>query len=172
MSNTERRKVILEKLMNSKAPIKGTDLAQMFNISRQVIVQDIALLRAQGENIIATPQGYMIPFKKDNRIRKRIVCKHKGYDAMEEELQIMIDHGATIIDVIVEHPLYGEISGMLNINHKKDLDDFIEKITKKKAEPLSILTEGVHIHTMEIDDEENFKEMESALNRKGYLIDN
>ncbi len=172
MDNTERRRIILEKLVKSKEPIKGTDLAQVFDITRQVIVQDIALLRAQGEDIIATPQGYMIPFKTDNRIKKRVVCKHKGYEAMEEELQIMIDHGATIIDVIVEHPLYGEITGMLNISHKKDLNDFINKITKKKAEPLSILTEGVHIHTVKIDNEEIFKEMGKALNEKGYLIDN
>lgn len=172
MNNTKRRKIILEKLMGGKEPIKGTDLAQMFNISRQVIVQDIALLRAQGEDIIATPQGYMIPFKKDNKIRKRIVCKHKGYKDMKEELQIMVDYGATIIDVIVEHPLYGEIIGMLNISHKKDLDDFISKIVGEKAEPLSVLTEGVHIHTLEIENEEIFKEMEEALNKKGYLIDN
>lgn len=172
MDNIERRKVILNKLMNSKEPIKGTDLAKAFNISRQVIVQDIALLRAQGEDIIATPQGYIIPFKKDNRIRKRVVCKHEGYDAMEEELQIMIDHGATVIDVIVEHPLYGEITSMLNISHKKDLDDFIYNIIKKKAEPLATLTDGVHIHTIEIENEKIFKEMEKALNKKGYLIDN
>lgn len=172
MDNIERRKVILEKLMKSKEPVIGAELAQIFNVTRQVIVQDIALLRAQGEDIIATPQGYMIPFKKDNRIRKRIVCKHKGYNDMEEELQIMVDHGATIIDVIVEHPLYGEIIGMLNISHKKDLNGFINNITKKKAEPLSALTEGVHIHTIEVENEEIFKEMEEALNKRGYLIDN
>jgi len=172
MDNTERRKIILDKLMRSKEPIRGIDLARVFDISRQVIVQDIALLRAQGEDIIATPQGYMIPFKKDDKIKKRIACKHKGYNAMEEELQIMVDHGATIIDVIVEHPLYGEITGMLNIGHKKDLDDFMNKITGKKAEPLSTLTEGIHIHTVEIENEKNFKEMERALNEKGYLIDN
>ena len=91
---------------------------------------------------------------------------------MEEELQIMVDYGATIIDVIVEHPVYGEISGMLNISHKKDLDDFMNKITKKRAEPLSILTEGVHIHTIEIDNEKIFKEMEKELSKKGFLINN
>ena len=146
-------------------------MAQTYNISRQVIVQDIALLRAQGKTLLQ-PQGYMVPFKKDNRIKKRVVCKHKGYNDLEEELQIMVDYGATIIDVIVEHPVYGEISGMLNISHKKDLDDFMNKITKKRAEPLSILTEGVHIHTIEIDNEKIFKEMEKELSKKGFLINN
>lgn len=170
MNSTERREAILNKLMSKEEPIKGTDLAKAFNISRQVIVQDIALLRAQGEDIIATPQGYLIPIKKDNRIRKRIVCKHEGYNAIEDELQTMIDYGATIIDVIVEHPLYGQITSVLNINHKRDLDDFVSKITKKKAEPLATLTDGIHIHTIEIANEEIFEELKKALNKKGYLI--
>lgn len=165
-----RRQNILQKLMENDHPIKGTDLAQSFDVSRQIIVQDIALLRAQGENIIATPQGYMVPTKKDNKIKKRIVCRHDGYNEMEEELQIMIDHGATIVDVIVEHPLYGEITSMLNISHKKDLDDFMNKITKNKAKPLAKLTEGVHIHTIEIGSEENFNDMKKVLEGKGYLI--
>lgn len=170
MGSAARRKVILEKLMKNDEPITGADFAQIFNVTRQVIVQDIALLRAQGENIIATPQGYMMPIVKDNKIKKRLVCRHKGYDAMEEELQIMIDHGATIVDVIVEHPLYGEITSMLNIGHKKDLDNFMKKITKRKAEPLSRLTDGIHIHTVEIDNEKIFDEMKKALADKGYLI--
>ncbi|QUH19378.1 transcription repressor NadR [Alkaliphilus sp. B6464] len=170
MTSTERRNAIINKLKNNVEPIKGTDLAKFFNISRQVIVQDIALLRAQGEDIIATPQGYMIPIKKDNRITKRIVCKHEGYNAIEEELQIMIDYGATIIDVIVEHPLYGEITSVLNINHKRDLEYFINTITKKKAEPLATLTDGIHIHTIEVANEEIFQELKKALNKKGYLI--
>lgn len=170
MASVKRREAILAKLLESKGPIIGAELAENFNVSRQIIVQDIALLRAQGENIIATPQGYLMPVQRDNRIRKRIVCKHEGYQAMEEELQIMVNYGATIVDVIVEHPLYGEITSMLNIGHKKDLDDFINKITRKKAEPLSKLTDGIHIHTIEIDSEEIFMEMKEELESKGYLI--
>lgn len=170
MTSTERRNAIINKLKNSVEPIKGTDLAKFFNISRQIIVQDIALLRAQGEDVIATPQGYMIPIKKDNRIIKRIVCKHEGYNAIEEELQIMIDYGATIIDVIVEHPIYGEITSVLNISNKIDICNFIDKITKKNAEPLATLTDGIHIHTIEVANEEIFQELKKALNKKGYLI--
>lgn len=170
MISTERRDAILNRLISSNGPIKGTDLAKLFKVTRQVIVQDIALLRAQGANIISTPQGYIVPFRKDNRITKRIVCKHEGYNAIKDELQIMLDHGATIIDVIVEHPLYGEITSQLNITNKIDLEDFTSKITIKKAEPLASLTDGVHIHTIEIDNEEIFKKLKSSLNKKGYLI--
>jgi len=170
MTSKERRTAILNKLISSKESIKGTDLATEFNVSRQIIVQDIALLRAQGEDIISTPQGYIIPIKKSNRITKRIVSKHEGYNAIEEELQIMIDYGATIIDVIVEHPLYGEIRSSLNISNKIDLDNFMDKIVKRNAEPLATLTDGVHIHTIEISNEETFKDLKKALNEKGYLI--
>lgn len=170
MTSVERREAILNKLMDNHGPIKGTELATLFNVSRQIIVQDIALLRAQGEDIIATPQGYMIPVKRDNRITKRIVCKHEGYTAMRDELQIMIDYGATVIDVKVEHPLYGEITSGLNISNKLDLDNFIENITKKKAEPLARLTDGVHIHTIQVPNEEVFQELKKALNEKGYLV--
>lgn len=170
MVSIERRENILNQLIGSKEPIKGTELANQFNVTRQVIVQDIALLRAQGANIVSTPQGYMVPFKKDNKITKRIVCKHDGYNAIKDELQIMLDHGASIIDVIVEHPLYGEITSHLNITNKIDLDDFISKIVMKKAEPLASLTDGVHIHTIEIDNEEIFTKLKKALNEKGYLI--
>ena len=170
MNSTERKSSILNKLKESITPIKGTDLAKLFNVSRQIIVQDIALLRAQGEDIISTPQGYMVPFKRDDRITKRIVCKHEGYNAIGDELQVMLDYGARILDVIVEHPLYGEITSQLNINNKIELEDFINNITKKKAEPLASLTEGIHIHTIEISNERIFQELKKALNEKGYLI--
>ncbi len=170
MSSKERREKILNKLTSTEEAIKGTNLAKTLNVTRQVIVQDIALLRAQGENIIATPQGYIMLTTKENRIRKRIACKHEGYNSIEDELQTMIDYGATIVDVIVEHSLYGEIASMLNISNKIDLKDFINKITQKNAEPLSTLTDGVHIHTIEIDSEENFQQMKKALMKKGYLI--
>ena len=170
MNSIERRKYILDKLIEHKEPIKGTELAKLFNVTRQIIVQDIALLRAQGADIISTPQGYIIPFKKDNRIIKRIACKHEGYSPIREELQIMLDHGAIILDVIVEHPLYGEITSQLNITNKIDLDGFIDNITKKKAEPLASLTDGVHIHTIEISNEKIFEDLKMALDEKGYLI--
>jgi transcriptional regulator of NAD metabolism len=60
-----RRKAILEKLETSSDPITGTALADFFQVSRQVIVQDIALLRASGLGILATSNGYLIPKAQD-----------------------------------------------------------------------------------------------------------
>ena len=170
MNSKERRLAILKELESTDKTIKGSTLAAKFGVTRQVIVQDIALLRAQGNDIIATPQGYMIVKKHSNAIRKTIVSQHKGYDDMQEELQIMIDHGARVLDVIVEHPVYGEIKGVLDISYKKELDGFMEGLKKDKAEPLSTLTEGIHIHTIEISDEDSFNKMKAALSKKGYLV--
>lgn len=170
MDSKQRREAIVIKLKEEDKPIKGTELASCFRVSRQVIVQDIALLRAQGIDIIATPQGYVMLKKDTTKLTKTIVTKHTTYEEMKEELQIMIDHGARVIDVIVEHPIYGEMKGILDISYKNELQEFVEKIKNDKAEPLSSLTEGVHIHTVEVPDEKTFEKMKKTLLRKGYLI--
>src|SRR5690606_26554579 len=141
MDTIERREEIIKMLHESDTPITGTDLAEHFGVSRQVIVQDIALIRAKGTKILATPQGYMVPAKIErNRIRRTIVCNHKGYDSMEEELRTIVDLGGKIIDVIVDHPLYGEIKSPINIESRHDLAQFMENIRGTNAEPLSSLT--------------------------------
>ncbi|MCC5908970.1 MAG: transcription repressor NadR [Clostridiaceae bacterium] len=171
MNSKERRTQIIKRLKETNKPIKGTEMATVFNVSRQVIVQDIALLRAEGEDIMATPQGYVMPQQDRSKLTKTIVSKHKTYEEMKEELEIMIHYGARVVDVIVEHPVYGEIRGVLDIGYKKELEEFIKKIKTEKAEPLSTLTEGIHIHTIEIPEEENFNKMKQELKNKGYLID-
>lgn len=168
----ERRENILNDLKKSPGPIKGTELAERYNVTRQVIVQDVALLRARGENILATPQGYLLPkIVEENKIVKKIVCKHGSYDEIEEELMTIVDLGGKIIDVIIEHPVYGELRGSLQISSRLDLEEFMASLRKTKAEPLSTLTDGVHLHTIETGDEEAFKRIKKALKDKGYLID-
>lgn len=171
MDAWERREEILKTLNRSKKPIKGTNLSQTFEVSRQVIVQDIALLRARGEDILATPQGYIIPnINRGNKITKKIVCKHEGYDEIEDELKTIIDIGGKVVDVIVEHPLYGEIKSTLEISSRLDLRQFMESLKQTNAEPLSSLTDGIHIHTIEIDNEEIFERIKESLLGKKYLI--
>ena len=172
MEAWERRDRILKKLKSLKKPIKGTELSRIFGVSRQVIVQDIALLRARGENILATPQGYIIPhIYGEDKIIKKIVCNHKGYDEIEDELKTIVDMGGKVIDVIVEHPLYGEIKSCLEISSRLELQQFMDNLKRFNAEPLSSLTDGIHIHTIEIDNEENFKRIKETLIEKKYLID-
>ncbi|KNF07013.1 3H domain-containing protein [Gottschalkia purinilytica] len=170
MNTEDRRRTMWNILQREEKPIKGTKLAEEFNVSRQVIVQDIALLRAEGFDIIATPQGYVIPKYKENNIIKKIVTKHFNLEEMEEELRIMIDYGARVLDVIVEHPIYGEIKGILDIGYKEELDSFMKKLRQQKAEPLSSLTDGIHIHTIEVPSEENFNKIKDKLKEKNYSV--
>ena len=171
LDTINRREEILRKLTNNESPIKGTDLAELYSVSRQVIVQDIAILRAKGTNILATPQGYIIPQRaQKTNIRKTIVCNHKGYDQLENELRIIVDLGGKIIDVIVDHPLYGEIKSPINIESRHELAQFMKNIKDSNAEPLSSLTAGLHLHTIEVKDEDVFDRIRKALEDKKYLI--
>jgi len=171
MITEKRRNKILELLKNSKNPLTGTELAKLFEVSRQVIVQDIAVLRAQGQNILATSNGYMIPQFGGKRKRIiTIVCRHEGYDSMEEELKIMVDAGAKVLDVVVEHPVYGEIRSSLMIQSRMDLEEFMTRVRRNQAEPLSSLTGGEHIHTLEVPNEKSTSKIVDALTEKGYFI--
>lgn len=171
MDANERREEILIILSKSQDPVKGTELSEKLEVSRQVIVQDIAILRARGENILATPQGYLIPKAYDKgRLIKTIACTHQSNDELEDELKTIVDLGGKVLDVIVEHPLYGEIKSQLQIGSRHDLKQFMDNLTETKAEPLSSLTGGVHIHTIEVDNEQTLKRIKDSLLRKRYLI--
>lgn len=171
MTTEERRKEIMSILKYSKDPIKGTKLSDRLDVSRQVIVQDIAILRAKGYDILATPIGYVIPRYNKERILKTIVTKHFNTREVKEELMIIVNNGGTIIDVLVDHPIYGDVQGVLNISCKKDVDSFIKRVEDGNVEFLSALTDGVHIHTIEVTDEESFKTIEKELKEKGYLVE-
>ena len=172
VSSEKRRKKIMEILGAAKNPIKGTDLADRFGVTRQVIVQDIAILRAAGENIIATPRGYiMLNPIKPGTMTKTIVCRHHTNEEIEEELTAIVDLGGSIIDVIIEHPVYGEKRGVLMISSRKDVKDFMKSIDDEHAQPLSSLTGGVHIHTIEVRDQASYERIREELKRRGFLVE-
>lgn len=166
----ERRSAILKKLTDSVHPITGSELADLFNVSRQVIVQDIAIIRASGTHVIATSNGYLIQKQTDtSKLIKTFVSKHNGFDRMEEELKIIVEFGGKIIDVIVEHPVYGEIVGALHLGTMQEVEAYIEKIKSTNARPLSILTEGDHIHTIEVPSEKIYELIIDELTSKGFI---
>jgi len=171
MGSSIRRNNILNLLKSSKEPIRGIDFAEKFGVSRQVIVQDIAILRAGGENILATPRGYIIPDNQQSSyLIKTLVCKHHTYDEIEDELTAIVDLGGKIIDVIIEHPIYGEKRGLLMISSRQDVMDFMKNLRQDEAQPLSSLTGGIHLHTLEVKDEASFEKIKGTLDKKGYLI--
>lgn len=169
MTSKERRLQIERLLISSNEPLKGSLLAERFSVTRQVIVKDIALLRATGMKIIATPDGYIIYDNCDNKVRKILAINHSR-EEMTDELSIVIKYGGIIEDVIVEHPVYGEIKAMLMIKNSADLESFINRFSDNKAQPLSSLTEGVHLHTIVADNNENMKKIISELGTKKFLI--
>lgn len=171
MNTEERRKEVMNLLKVSEDPIKGTSLAEKFKVSRQVIVQDIAILRAEGFDVLATPTGYMTPKIDKEKILRTIVTKHFNIEEVQDELMTMIDNGATVVDVVVDHPIYGDVQGTLNLSYKYQVDKFLDKIRSGKIEFLSSLTEGVHVHTLEVQNEESFITIKDKLKQKGYLVE-
>lgn len=171
LSSDKRRKEILEKLKESEEPLTGSDLAELMGVSRQVIVQDIALLRAEGKEIFATPQGYFLAKSRmPSKISRVYAVKH-NFDRLEEELLLMVDLGGKVVDVIVEHPVYGEIKGNLMLSCRKDVYDFVQKLKSSQAKPLSSLTSGVHLHTVEAEKNEILEGIYEALKEKGLLLE-
>ena len=164
MKADERRNNIIGMLIKEKKAIKGTTLAENFNVTRQIIVKDIAILRAKGNNIIATPDGYMIN-DDSSRVKSIIAVKHS-----DNAMEIVVKYGGIIEDVIVEHPIYGEIRGVLRIKNLNDLNKFKKSIEEIEVRPLSLLTDGIHLHTISADSNENMQLIKDELKEKGFIL--
>jgi hypothetical protein len=168
MNSEDRRKKIGELLGESDNPIKGGSLADRMGVTRQVIVKDIAMLRASGEKIISTPEGYLK--QKDQRhYQRRVFAVVHGSGEIEDELSTIVKFGGIIEDVIVEHELYGELRGMLMLKTLYDVQRFVEKVKSSKSEPLMALTGGIHLHTVMSESSEILDRIEEELRGKGYL---
>ena len=166
----KRRSSILSTLQTAQSPITAAALAGQYHVSRQIIVGDIALLRAGGYEIAATPRGYMIP-KNRAVITHRIATRHENED-METEMNAIVDEGYTIHDVIVEHPIYGQITGLIDASSRRDVSDFIGKCREHpESLPLSALTNGIHLHTILCPTEQAYKNVCASLARLGFLLD-
>lgn len=167
----ERRTLLLELLKNSHYPITGSELASRTNVSRQVIVGDITLLKAKNEPIIATSQGY-IYLKQGNPapiFERTIACCHSP-EKTETELFLLVDQGVTVKDVKIEHPVYGDLTASIMVSSRQEVKQFIEKVKSTKASLLSALTEGVHLHTISANSEAILDNAEQALLDAGFLI--
>ena len=167
MTAIERRNAIYQ-VLSADTPISATALAGRFGVTRQVVVGDIALLRAEGHSVIATPRGYIIPVP-DGFLRT-IACVHNAQQT-RDELNAMVDCGCTVIDVVVEHPVYGQLTAPLAISSRYDVEQFIEKMASASASPLSALTEGIHLHTLSCPDAQVFDHLCDKLREMGMLFE-
>lgn len=164
----DRKAKIIEEIQKSQKPVSASSLAKKLGVSRQIIVGDVALIRASGTHIIATPRGYLL----DNQQLQKtytIAVKHTQ-EQLGDELYTIVDLGGSVIDVIVEHAIYGQLTGKLHLSSRYDVDQFLKKIKNDKAKPLSQLTDGLHLHTIQCQDEETYHRIMNALNEKGYLF--
>lgn len=168
-SGGNRRRRIVEWMRHHRAPVRGGELARRFRVSRQCVVQDMAILRAGGEEILATPSGYRLPQGASRSHRAILACRHAP-ERTEEELQILVDHGVKVLDVIVEHPLYGELRGSLMIESRTDVADFLRQVRASRAPLLSSLTNGVHLHTVEASRAEMISQATARLRARGFLL--
>ncbi|NTW72501.1 MAG: transcription repressor NadR [Eubacteriaceae bacterium] len=171
MINSKRRDKIISILKSAGRPVSGNELSEIFKVSRQIIVQDVAILRAEGEDIMATAKGYLCPDKLSGFIRKTIAVRHDSL-MMEEELYIIVENCGRILDIIVEHPVYGEIKANLMLSTREDVEFFIQEFNRTKAEPLSKITNGVHLHTIEVPNMMTYDLIKASLKARDLLLDN
>lgn len=166
MDGNDRRKNIIEILDKSDRPVSAGKLANAFHVSRQVIVQDIALLRASGSRIISTARGYVE--EKQDKFRRVFKVRHTPEQA-EQELNMIVDCGGRVIDIFVYHRVYGVIRADLNIKTRLDVQKYLRDISSGKSSPLSNVTAGYHYHTVAADSEEQLDIIQQKLSEMGFL---
>ena len=171
MDAAGRRTKLTELIKGAGKPVTGGELAALLRVTRQVVVQDIALLRASGLPVIATPSGYMmLDAAAIRRPLKVFTCRHETVEEAERELTIIVEHGGKVRDVIIEHPVYGEISGSLMVSTPEAVKNLVERLKHRNSMMLTSITGGVHMHTVEADSEVALLAIEASLKKAGLLL--
>ncbi|MDO5141636.1 MAG: 3H domain-containing protein [Eubacteriales bacterium] len=170
MNAKERRAAIAERLAQADRPLSAAALAAACGVSRQIIVGDVALLRAGGLSVLATPRGYVLEAPVvPTHCERRIACRHDD-DRLRDELYSVVDLGGALLDVTVEHPIYGQICAPLHVFSRFDADAFCDKLSQPDARPLCELTGGIHLHTIRAADEAALDRIVRCLREKGLLL--
>ena len=167
MKGKERRKEITALIMAAEEPVSGSVLSERLGVSRQIIVQDIAMLRAEGYDVLSTTQGYVItkgPFAE------RVFKLRHTSEQTEDELTTIVSMGGTVVNVFVWHKVYGKVEANLNIFSERSIAQFMDGIKSGKSKELMHITEGYHYHTVRADSEAVLDEIEAVLNKKGYIV--
>lgn len=167
MSGEKRRKELWNYIAGSVAPVSGARLAEHFHVSRQVIVQDIALLRAEGIEIVSTNRGYLCRIPS---LVSRIYYVHHDDSRIREEMNLIVDNGGRIEDVFVHHEIYGELRADLLVDSRKKVADFLREIESGQSSPLNTITSGYHYHTVTAESEEILDTIEAELKEYGFLV--
>lgn len=167
MDGNERRELIMKRLEAAKKPISASKFAGEFGVSRQIVVGDVALLRAAGRDVVSTARGYV--FKRPTVGKTTALVLQHTSDQTEDEMLTIVKHGGKIINVVVGHPLYGEITAQLGISTEAEVHEFSKEYHRTNASLLSALTGGIHVHTIGYETEADLARIKQALNEKGLL---
>lgn len=166
MSGEERRKKIIDILETGSGPVSAGRMAKEFGVSRQVVVQDIALLRAAGHQIVSTARGYVsVRPGKCSRVFK---VRHTPEQA-EQELNMIVDCGGRVMDIFVYHRVYGTVRAKLDISSRLDVQKYLRDISSGKSSALSNVTSGYHYHTVVAASEEQLDLIQEKLSEMGFL---
>lgn len=171
IDGSTRRQAIIEYLENKTTPTNGTELARQFNVSRQVIVQDIALLRAENRNILSTNKGYVLFHPQEKTGHTAVIMVRHNAEETLEEMRSIVDFGGSMLDVFVDHDLYGQIRADLVINDLQDAEEFCEKMRRSTSRPLKVLTDECHYHTIVAPSEKALQMIKKDLREKGMLLE-
>ena len=166
MKAHDRRKAIVNLLLSSNEAVSGTTLSDEFGVSRQIIVQDIAVLKGSGYEILSTHNGYIV---QQSPLKERIFKLHHTTEQTEDELNTIVDLGGTIVDVFVWHKVYGKMVAPLNIFSRLHVKQFIEGVRSGKSTELMNITGGYHYHTVRADTDNILDTIETVLNDKGFI---
>lgn len=166
MNGKDRRAYILRLLTDSQKALSGARLAEQMKVSRQVIVQDIALLRANGADIVSTNLGYMLMKKEE---ASRVFKVQHSDEEVEEELNLIVDYGGIVKDVFIFHKVYGTVRGDMNIRSRRDVKKFVEDIAGGKSSLLKNVTSGYHYHTVLAESEQILDMIQEKLQERGFL---
>ena len=171
MTGTERREAIIRRMQEDNAPVSGTKLSSVYGVSRQVIVQDIALIRAAGYDVISTNKGYILNTPAEKKVVERIFKVKHTDEQMEDELCSIVDLGGCVVNTIINHRVYGHLEAPLNIKSRRNVAEFMNDIYSGKSSPLKNVTSGYHYHTIIADSEETLQLIEKVLREKKFLVD-
>ena len=166
MKGEERRTKLLDILSSSNSPVSGGTLSKELDVSRQIIVQDISLLRANGATIFSTNKGYLL---QEEKKYSRVFKVYHSDDQVEEELSTIVDAGGQIRDVFVYHKVYGVLKADMGIKSRRDIRSYMEEISSGKSSLLKNVTSGDHYHTIDAESEEILDAIQAELQQKGFL---
>ena len=168
MNTAQRRTEILKLLQQEEKPVAARAMASQFGVSRQVIVQDMAVIRASTPGILSTTRGYVLQQDKDIACTREFKVRH-GQEQAAEELNLIVDCGGRVKNISISHRVYGRVTAEMDIRSRQDVNEFVQAINSSHSSVLSSATSGYHYHLIEASSQERLDLIGEQLKKAGFL---